>query len=83
MRRHFLQVAENRENNCLCFQLCFAELKDYKGRSKWVCYIRVFWKNPGQSLLWTTTVVHDNKILKPTIISYMYAYKRAGNSLVK
>jgi len=31
---HFLQVAENRENDCLCFQLCFTELKDYKGRSK-------------------------------------------------
>ena len=32
--RHFFQVAENLENDCLCFQLCFAELKDYKGRSK-------------------------------------------------
>jgi len=29
-----MQVAKNRENDCLCFQLCFAELKDYKGRSK-------------------------------------------------
>jgi len=26
-----------------------------------VCYIRVFWKIPGQSLLWTTTVVHDKE----------------------
>jgi len=32
--RHFLHVAKNQENDCLCFQLCFAELKDYKGRSK-------------------------------------------------
>jgi len=32
--RHFLHVAENQENDCLYFQLCFAELKDYKGRSK-------------------------------------------------
>jgi len=31
---HFLHVAENQENSCLCFQLCFAELKDYKGRYK-------------------------------------------------
>jgi len=29
-----LQVAKNQENDCLCFQLCFAELKDYKGRSE-------------------------------------------------
>jgi len=29
-----LQVTENRENDCLCFQQCFAELKDYKGRSE-------------------------------------------------
>jgi len=32
--RHFLQVAENRENDCLCFQLCFAELKYYQRRSE-------------------------------------------------
>jgi len=31
---HILQVAENWENNCLCFQLCFAELKYYQRRSE-------------------------------------------------
>ena len=30
----FLQVVENQENDCLCFQLCFAELNDYKGKSE-------------------------------------------------
>jgi len=32
--RHFLHVAKNQENDCLCFKLHFTELKDYKGRSK-------------------------------------------------
>jgi len=29
-----LQVAENQENDCLCFQLCFAELKYYQRKSE-------------------------------------------------
>jgi len=40
-----------------------------------VCYIRVFCKFPGWSLLWTTTMVHDSTkpINKPILFLYNHS----------